>query len=114
MSSTAALVATKSGGNQLSGSAYEYHRNDALDAKNYFDTDEKPDFTRNQFGATAGGPIRANRLFFFAGYEALIERLGIRTGKDLRERSLAGTVNLGRAWQVDLDPVGTWNEFAGR
>ena len=69
-------VLTKSGTNRFSGSAYEYHRNDALDARNYFDTLGKPDFTRNQFGGTLGGPLIQNRLFFFGGYEALIERLG--------------------------------------
>ena len=69
-------VLTKSGSNRLSGSAYEYHRNDALDARNYFDSLGKPDFHRNQFGGAVGGPIRTNREFFFVGYEALIERLG--------------------------------------
>jgi hypothetical protein len=69
-------VLTKSGTNQYSGSLFEYHRNDALDARNFFDADGKPDFQRNQFGATVGGPIATDRLFFFAGYEALIERLG--------------------------------------
>lgn len=69
-------VLTKSGGNTLHGSAYEFHRNDALDAPNYFDLAGKPPFTRNQFGGTAGGPIRADRLFYFAAYEGLRERLG--------------------------------------
>ena len=69
-------VLTKSGTNRLAGSAYEFHRNDALDARNYFDTGEKPDFHRNQFGATIGGPIQRDRAFFFLGYEALVERLG--------------------------------------
>jgi hypothetical protein len=69
-------VLTKSGTNRLSGSAFEYHRNDAMDAKNYFDNNRKPDFHRNQFGLTAGGPIRTDKAFFFVGYEALIERLG--------------------------------------
>ncbi len=69
-------VLTKSGSNRYSGSAYEYHRNDALDARNYFDSLGKPDFHRNQFGGSAGGPLVASRAFFFAGYEALIERLG--------------------------------------
>ncbi len=69
-------VLTKSGSNRYSGSAYEYHRNDALDAANYFDTLGKPDFTRNQFGGTVGGPLAENRLFFFGGIEALVERLG--------------------------------------
>jgi hypothetical protein len=69
-------VLTKSGTNRFSGSAYEYHRNDALDARNYFDSLGKPNFHRNQFGGTLGGPLAANRAFFFVGYEALIERLG--------------------------------------
>jgi hypothetical protein len=69
-------VLTKSGTNNFTGSAYLFHRNDALDARNYFDVAEKPDFHRNQFGATFGGPLRENRTFFFIGYEALIERLG--------------------------------------
>jgi hypothetical protein len=69
-------VLTKSGTNTLHGSAYEFHRNDALDARNYFDGPHKPDFTRNQYGGSLGGPIRQNRLFYFAGYEGLRERLG--------------------------------------
>ncbi|HVL68198.1 MAG TPA: TonB-dependent receptor [Vicinamibacterales bacterium] len=69
-------VLTKSGTNRLAGSLFEFHRNDALDARNYFDTERKPDFHRNQFGGTVGGPIRTDRLFYFVGYEALIERLG--------------------------------------
>jgi Carboxypeptidase regulatory-like domain/TonB dependent receptor len=69
-------VLTKSGTNRFSGSAYEYHRNEALDARNYFDSLGKPEFQRNQFGGSLGGPIVASRAFFFVGYEALIERLG--------------------------------------
>jgi hypothetical protein len=70
-------VITKSGTNDFGGSAYEFHRNDALDAKNFFDLpDQKPDFQRNQFGGTVGGPLRADRAFFFFGYEALRENLG--------------------------------------
>jgi hypothetical protein len=69
-------VLTKSGTNRFNGSAFEFHRNEALDARNYFDAGAKPDFTRNQFGGTAGGPLAADRTFFFLGYEALIERLG--------------------------------------
>jgi hypothetical protein len=69
-------VLTKSGTNQFSGSVYEFHRNDALDARNYFDAGGKPDLRRNQFGGTIGGPIATDRAFFFFGYEGLIERLG--------------------------------------
>jgi hypothetical protein len=69
-------VVTKSGGNDVSGSVYEYHRNDALDARNFFDGEEKPEFTRNQFGGTIGGPIRKDKTFFFVGVELLRENLG--------------------------------------
>jgi len=68
-------AATKSGTNRLHGSVFEFHRNDGLDAKNYFD-DEQPPFTRNQFGYSIGGPILLNRTFFFSTYEGLHERLG--------------------------------------
>lgn len=70
---------TRSGTNELHGSAFEFLRNSALDAKNFFDqpTQPIPPFKRNQFGATAGGPVQRNRTFFFASYEALIERLGL-------------------------------------
>lgn len=68
-------VTTKSGTNSLHGSLFEFLRNASLDAKNYFDDPRKPipPFKRNQFGATAGGPILKNRLFFFANYEGMRE-----------------------------------------
>jgi hypothetical protein len=67
---------TKSGANMVSGAAFEYHRNDAFDARNFFDTGATPTFRRNQFGGTLGGPIAEDRAFFFVGYEGLVERLG--------------------------------------
>lgn len=68
---------SKSGTNVFHGSLYEFHRNDALDARNFFDTGaKKPDFTRNQFGGSFGGPIQQDKLFFFFGLEALRENLG--------------------------------------
>ena len=69
---------TRSGTNALHGSAFEFHRNSALDARNFFDpaSQPKPDFKRHQFGAVLGGPMRKDRTFFFAAYEGLIERLG--------------------------------------
>jgi hypothetical protein len=69
-------VLTKSGTNAVRGSGYEFHRNDALDAPNYFDVSGKPDFTRNQYGLSLGGPLRRDRLFYFIGYEGLREKLG--------------------------------------
>src|SRR5215470_11397984 len=70
---------TRSGTNQYHGSVFEFHRNSAFDAKNFFDPADKkiPAFKRNQFGGVLGGPIRKDKIHFFAAYEALIERLGI-------------------------------------
>jgi hypothetical protein len=70
---------TKSGTNSFHGSAYYYMRNDALDAKNYFDDPNEPipGFRRHQFGGSVGGPIVQNRLFFFSNYEGLRQKLGI-------------------------------------
>ncbi len=63
---------SKSGTNNLHGSAYEYIRNSALDAMNYFDVPgEKPSFKRNQFGGTLGGPIKKDKAFYFINYEGL-------------------------------------------
>jgi outer membrane receptor protein involved in Fe transport len=70
---------TRSGTNTIHGSVFEFHRNSALDARNFFDppSQPKPDFYRNQFGASGGGPIARDRTFFFGAYEGLIERLGV-------------------------------------
>jgi len=72
---------TRSGANQLHGSAYEFLRNSKLDAKNYFDdpTMPIPPFKRNQFGGTLGGPIVKNHTFFFADFEAIRQSKGITT-----------------------------------
>lgn len=59
----------KSGTNAYHGEAYEFWRNAALNAKNYFNSGKKPQSFFNQFGATLGGPIVRNRLFFFAAWE---------------------------------------------
>jgi hypothetical protein len=65
------VAVSKSGTNQWHGSAYEFFRNSALDAKNFFDAPDQniPPLRRNQFGGALGGPVRPNRLFFFTNYE---------------------------------------------
>ena len=72
---------SKSGTNLFHGSLYEFHRNDNLDARNFFDGTRKPEFKRNQFGGSFGGPVKHDKTFFFFGYESLRENLGqtIRT-----------------------------------
>ena len=68
---------TRSGTNQFHGSVYEFIRNNALDARNYFDLGGVPPFKRNQFGGAIGGPIIKNRTFFFADYEGIRQSKGI-------------------------------------
>jgi hypothetical protein len=78
-------IVTQSGTNELHGSVFEFLRNSALDARNFFDRDptnplqrsDVPAFRRNQFGAAAGGPLQRDRIFLFGNYEGFRERLGI-------------------------------------
>ena len=68
---------TKAGTNTLHGSAYEYLRNSAFDARNYFDLPNgPPGFKRNQFGGSLGGPIKKDSTFFFVNYEGYRQDLG--------------------------------------
>ena len=71
-------VITKSGSNAFHGSAYEFLRNTQLDAKNFFAKPGAPkaQYQQNQFGASLGGPIRHDKLFFFADYEGFRKRQG--------------------------------------
>ncbi len=64
-------VVTKSGTNQLHGDAWMFYRNSAYDSRYYFNNDHQPAFHRDQFGATIGGPIIKNKLYFFGYYEGL-------------------------------------------
>jgi len=66
-------VVTKSGTNDLHGAAFEYLRNNATDANNYFASSSTP-FRRNQFGGALGGAIRKNKLFYFGDYQGTIYR----------------------------------------
>src|SRR5215831_6138353 len=78
-------VVTQSGTNQFHGSVFEFLRNSALDARTIFDinpnggSSSPAPFRRNQFGASIGGPIKPDRLFFFGNYEGFRHRLGVGT-----------------------------------
>jgi Carboxypeptidase regulatory-like domain len=73
-------VATKSGGNDVHGSAFEFYRDDALDAPNYFARNAPvPPLSQHQFGGTVGGALRRDETFFFASYE------GSRTDRSLTQ-----------------------------
>ncbi|HEY2468212.1 MAG TPA: carboxypeptidase-like regulatory domain-containing protein [Terracidiphilus sp.] len=69
------IIVTRSGTNQLHGSAYEFLRNNALDAPNYFDQGSAPAFQRNQFGAALGGPLKKDKAFLFGNYEGFRQHL---------------------------------------
>src|SRR5881409_2732525 len=71
-------IVTSSGTNQWHGDIFEYHRNSALDAKNYFE-DAKGPFKRHQFGGTIGGPLKKDKLFVFGNYEGFQQRLAQST-----------------------------------
>jgi hypothetical protein len=73
-------VVTKSGANQLHGSGFEFLRNTALDAKNFFDPSVAT-YRQNQFGGTLGGPVIKNKLFLFGDYQGTRTTEGISTGK---------------------------------
>ena len=90
---------TRSGTNALHGAAFEFHRNDALDAKTFFDPQDepKPPFTRNQFGGFAGGPIKRDRTFFFASYEGLRQ--------DLTETNIVRVPSRATRARADIHPA---------
>src|SRR2546425_3638241 len=71
-------IVPTSGTNQWHGSGFEFLRNSALDARNFFDqTTSTPPFKRNQFGGTLGGPIKKDKLFIFGNYEGFQQRLAL-------------------------------------
>jgi carboxypeptidase family protein len=69
-------IITKSGTNSLSGSAFEFYRNDRFDARNFFSA-TKPVLSQHQFGGSLGGPLRTDRMFFFADYEGFRQDQGV-------------------------------------
>ncbi len=113
-------IITKSGSNALHGSVFEFLRNDNFDARNFFDI-EKPEYRRNQFGFSLGGPVSKNRTFFFGSYEGLRESTGLTTIKtvpdtDARNGLVAGnrvTINPLVKPYLDLWPQPTFDPVRG-
>lgn len=94
---------TRSGGNAFHGNAFYFHRNDNLDARNFFDAQGKPEFRRHQFGGSLGGPLRRDRTFFFGAYESLREMRGVTvTNTTLSQEARRGNLTSGA---VAVDPV---------
>jgi hypothetical protein len=69
-------IVTTGGTNQIHGNVFEFARNSFFDARNYFDGKRIPEFQRNNFGASLGGPIKRDKLFLFANYEGYRQNLG--------------------------------------
>ncbi len=69
------VIVTQSGTNQWHGTAFEFLRNNALDAPNFFDQGDAPPFRRNQFGASMGGPVQKDKTFVFGNYEGFRQSL---------------------------------------
>lgn len=105
-------IVTKSGTNEFHGSAFEYFRNDILDAENFFavKTAPKPEFRYNNFGGNLGGPIRKNSTFVFLNYEGSRQRIGI-TGSGTVPSALLRSEVLSTSPQLsdilNLFPLGT-------
>jgi hypothetical protein len=95
-------ASTRSGTGEFHGSVYEFFRNSALDARNFFDT-TKPPFRRNQFGASLGGPILKDRTFIFGDYEGLRSSTGV-TQVDTVPSAAARAGNLSTG-QINVDPA---------
>jgi hypothetical protein len=87
-------IATRSGSNDFHGEAFEFFRNNALDARNYFNPIPLPQaaFKRNNFGADFGGPIAKNKLFFFLAYEGLRQRQGLTVSATVPSQNQIATV----------------------
>jgi hypothetical protein len=93
---------TKSGTNDFHGAAYYFHRNSALDARNFFDGPKIAPFRRHQYGGAVGGPVKKDKTFFFTNYEALTEAKGLSFSSDtLSPNARNGILTSGT---VNVDP----------
>lgn len=109
------IVQTKSGTNQLHGSAYEFLRNNKLDANSFFNNRSgvaRPAFQRNEFGGTIGGPIRRDRTFFFGDYQGIRlrqPRSVVATIPTLAQRAMVTTGDFSSAGFTIYDPENVIN-----
>ena len=104
---------TRSGSNEVHGSAYEFLRNSALDARNFFDaTSSPPPFKRNQFGGSVGLPIVKNSTFFFVDYEGVRQGLGTSNVISVPSAAArAGILSTGKTLKVNPQAARYLNTF---
>jgi hypothetical protein len=96
---------TRSGTGSFHGSAYEFLRNSALDARNFFDGPQIPSFKRNQFGGSIGGPIIKERTFFFFDYEGIRQSKGLTQVTTVPSLPARSGFLQGSATPVTIDPA---------
>lgn len=96
-------IVTKSGSNEFHGSVFEFLRNDDLDARNFFDPGDTPEFKRNQFGFSLGGPIARDKSFFFGSYEGLRQGLGVTAIRIVPDLDSRNGIVAGK--RVEINPV---------
>jgi hypothetical protein len=119
-------IVTKSGGNRFHGSAFEFLRNSAMDARNFFNTDpHKSIFQNNNFGASLGGPVIKDKTFFFGAYEGQRERVGsdflllvptqsqIQQARTIAQGLNGGVINPGLDAILNFYPKSNTSEIPG-
>ncbi len=119
-------IVTKSGTNHIHGSGFEFFRNSALDARNYFNTQpHKSVFQNNNFGASLGGPVVKDKTFFFGAYEGQREQVGsdflllvptvsqIQTARGIAQAINGGVINPGLDAILAFYPQSTTGQIAG-
>ncbi len=104
-------VIGKSGSNNFRGSAFYYVRNDALDARNFFDGAEKSPLRLNQFGGSLGGPIIKNKMFFFGSYEGLRQRAGFNVIESTPSNFVRDFVNFYTGEAGDVRGINARNQL---
>jgi hypothetical protein len=102
-------IVTASGTNTIHGDVYEFARNSFFDARNYFDPARVPEFQRNDFGISLGGPVRKNKLFLFANYEGYRQNLGeslvaLVPDNASRAKAVPSVVPLLNLWPIQNGP----------
>ena len=107
-------IVTTSGTNRVHGSVYEFARNSFFDARNYFDGARIPEFQRNNYGASLGGPIKKDKAFLFANYEGYRQNLGaslvtLVPDATSRSKAVASVQPLLNLWPIANGPEVTTN-----
>jgi hypothetical protein len=102
-------LTTRSGTNQMHGTLFEFLRNDAMDARNFFDINVEP-YKQNQYGGTLGGPIKKDKLFFFGSFQGTNQRGGPSPRSNTVPDALTRNGDFSKSGKIIVDPT-TQNPF---